>query len=145
MYAESILNKKAPVLVVEKWISDIPDTKGKFVLIDFWATWCTTYNLVIPQLNQFKTEFENDLIIIGISDESKRKVDKLIEPKIEYYSAIDSRRKSNKLLKLKALPHCIIIDPYGIVRWEGDPLLKGFELTSDVIKDIIKKYKNPKN
>ena len=60
MYAESILNKKAPVLVVEKWISDIPDTKGKFVLIDFWATWCTTYNLVIPQLNLFKTEFEND-------------------------------------------------------------------------------------
>lgn len=38
MYPEPILNKKAPVLVVEKWISDLPDTKGKFVQIDFWAS-----------------------------------------------------------------------------------------------------------
>ena len=40
MWAQSYLGRKAPELVVEKWLSKEPDRKGKFVLIDFWATWC---------------------------------------------------------------------------------------------------------
>ncbi|MEI7939168.1 MAG: thioredoxin domain-containing protein, partial [Verrucomicrobiota bacterium] len=40
IWAKSFLNQKAPELVVEKWLTKEPDRKGKFVLIDFWATWC---------------------------------------------------------------------------------------------------------
>ena len=40
LYAKSFLGQPAPVLVAEKWLTDPPDTQGKFVLIDFWATWC---------------------------------------------------------------------------------------------------------
>ncbi|GGF27162.1 TlpA family protein disulfide reductase [Flavobacterium limi] len=92
LWAKSVINQKAPKLVVEKWLSDKPDTKGKFVLIDFWATWCGPCKRAIPELNHFKTEFENDLIVIGISDETKEVVNALPTPKIEYYSAIDTKR-----------------------------------------------------
>ena len=142
LWAKSIINQKAPKLVVEKWLSDKPDTKGKFVLIDFWATWCGPCKMAIPKLNQFKTEFENDLIIIGISDETQEKIQSLANPKIEYYSAIDTQRKTYNTLEIKGIPHCILIDPDGIVRWEGYPILTGFELTSKVIKDIIDNYKS---
>ena len=40
MWAKSFLYAKAPELVVEKWLTDKPDTKGKYVLIEYWATWC---------------------------------------------------------------------------------------------------------
>ena len=40
LWAKSFLNEKAPELTVETWISKKPDTEGKFVIIDFWATWC---------------------------------------------------------------------------------------------------------
>ena len=40
LWAKSVLNQKGPDLVVEKWLTSQPETKGKFVLIDFWATWC---------------------------------------------------------------------------------------------------------
>ena len=35
----------------------------------------------------------------------------------------------------------ILIDPKGIVRWEGFPFLQGHELTAEVIEKIMKKYK----
>jgi cytochrome c biogenesis protein CcmG/thiol:disulfide interchange protein DsbE len=142
MWAKSIINQKAPELVVEKWLSEKPETKGKFVLIDFWATWCGPCKMAIPKLNQFKTEFANDLVVIGISDESEAVVNALTEPKINYYSAIDTHNIVYNKLEIQGIPHCILIDPDGVVRWEGYPLLTGFMLTSNVIKDIIDQYKS---
>ena len=142
LWAKSVINQKAPKLVVEKWLTEKPDTKGKFVLIDFWATWCGPCRRAIPDLNKFKTEFEKDLIVIGISDETQEKVKSLNFLNIEYYSAIDTERRMYNSLEIKGIPHCILIDPEGIVRWEGYPTLTNFELTSEVIKSIIERY-NP--
>lgn len=142
LWAKSIINQKAPKLVVEKWLSEKPETKGKFVLIDFWATWCGPCKRAIPELNRFKSEFATDLIVIGISDESKAEVNALTDPKIEYYSAIDTQKKMYNTLEIQGIPHCLLIDPDGIVRWEGYPILTGFMLTSKVIQDIIDNYKS---
>ncbi|MHB1146844.1 MAG: TlpA family protein disulfide reductase [Lutibacter sp.] len=139
LWAKSFINEKAPILVVDKWLSDQPYTTGKFVLIDFWATWCGPCRETIPEFNSFQKEFKDKLIVIGISDEPADKVIKQINPKIEYYNAIDAQMRLKNLLGVSGIPHCILIDPSGIVRWEGYPLLEGFELTSKIIKDIIEK------
>jgi len=140
LWAKSILNEKAPTLIVEKWLSDKPAIEAKFVLIDFWATWCGPCRKAIPDLNSFQKEFKDDLIVIGISDEVASKVKKQKEPTIDYYNAIDRKQRLKNALEVRGIPHCIIIDPSGIVRWEGFPFLKGHELTSQVIKNIIKKH-----
>src|SRR6266699_554221 len=90
LWAKSFLNQKAPPLVVEKWLSKEPDRKGKFVLIDFWATWCGPCRKAIPELNSFHKKFGEKLIVIGVSDEAEEKVRGFKEPNIEYFSAIDT-------------------------------------------------------
>ena len=40
LWAKSFLNKKAPELNIQQWVSEKPNTEGKFILIDFWGTWC---------------------------------------------------------------------------------------------------------
>ncbi|MEE1946956.1 TlpA disulfide reductase family protein [Pedobacter sp. KR3-3] len=142
LWAKSVLNEKAPDLVVEKWLSKQPDTKGKFVLIDFWATWCGPCRKYIPMLNDFQQKYGDKLAVIGISDETEDRVKAFKDPKITYAEAIDTKRTLYSQLEVKGIPHVIIIDPKGIVRWEGFPLLGNFELTEKVLTDLMEKYKN---
>lgn len=142
LWAKSILNEKAPKLTVQQWISEKPDLKGKFVLIDFWATWCGPCRAYIPTLNDLQKKYADQLVIIGVSDEPKEKVEAFNNPKITYSEAIDAEGTVKNFLEVKGIPHAILIDPKGIVRWEGFPLLNGFELTETVVKDLINKYKN---
>jgi thiol-disulfide isomerase/thioredoxin len=142
LWARSFLDKKMPEFVVEKWLNGEPDHRGKFVLIDFWATWCGPCREAIPELNRFQAEFGDHLVVIGITDEPEAVVRKMVDPKIEYTVAIDTQSRTKKAMEVTGIPHILIIDPRGIVRWEGFPFLPGYELTDKVVADIINKYSN---
>lgn len=140
MYGKSFYHQKAPELVVEKWLSEEPKTAGKFVLIDFWATWCGPCKRSIPQFNEWHNKYKDRMVVIGLSDETEQKVLALKEPKKEYYSAIDTQKRLKNIYEVSGIPHVVIIDPKGIVRWQGFPFLGGHELTDAVIDEILKKY-----
>lgn len=140
IWARSLLNQKAPALIVEKWLSAQPNTKGKFVLIDFWATWCPPCRRAIPELNGYHKMFGDKLVVIGISDETEAAVRKLAEPKIEYFTAIDTLARTKDAVAVSGIPHVLIIDPEGFVRWEGFPFLEGYELNAKVVADLIARY-----
>src|SRR5438874_6947227 len=140
LWAKSLINQKAPELFVEKWLSKEPDRKGKFVLIDFWATWCGPCRRAIPELNAIHKTFGDKLVVIGLSDESEDKIRAMTNPKIDYFVATDTRARMKKQVQVQGIPHVIIMDPHGIVRWEGYPLQQGYELTPAVVKDVLQKY-----
>ncbi len=81
MYGKSFYHQKAPEFVVEKWLSDVPDMKGKFIMIDFWATWCGPCKRSIPQINEWYNKYKDRMVVIGVSDEPEAKVLALKEPK----------------------------------------------------------------
>lgn len=138
IWAASWLWAEAPKLVVEKWLGPEPDRKGKFVLIEFWATWCRPCRLSIPKLNEFHRRFADDLVVIGITDEDEAAVRKMIEPRIEFPLAIDTKARMKDRLSVMGIPHAILIEPGGFVVWEGFPLLEGHELTAEKLAAYIK-------
>jgi thiol-disulfide isomerase/thioredoxin len=140
LWAKSYLNQKAPELIVEKWLSEKPEWKGKFLLVDFWATWCGPCLKAIPELNRFHEQFGKQMVVVGLSDEQASKVASMKQPHIEYYSAIDTQKRMKKEVEVKGIPHVMIIDPQGIVRWEGFPFLSGHELTEEVVKNLLRKH-----
>jgi len=142
LWASSILNQKAPELVVEKWLTAKPKTEGKFVLIDFWATWCGPCIRYIPTLNSFHEKFSDKLAIIGLSDEPAEDVEAFKIHKIQYAEAIDTKATLKNTLKVTGVPHIILINPKGIVIWEGFPSLEDHKLTEEVLKALLEKYKS---
>ncbi len=142
LWAHSWLWAKAPEFVVEKWLTDKPETKGKYVLIEFWATWCGPCRRSIPLLNGFHKKYGDEIIVIGICEEGEEQVRKLNEkhpqtPKIEFYSAVDTKKRMKDELGVWGIPHVIILEPDGYVIWEGFPLQIGYELTNEIIERIL--------
>lgn len=137
LWARSCLWAEAPKLVVEKWLTDAPDTRGKYVLVEFWATWCPPCRRSIALLNAFHEKFGKGLVVIGISDETEEAVRKLKDPAIRYYSAVDTQARMKNELGVFGIPHVIVVEPGGCVVWEGFPLLKGHELTETTIEKIL--------
>jgi hypothetical protein len=63
----------------------------------------------------------------------------MTDPRIDYNIASDTQARTSRILDLKGIPHVLIIDPQGIIRWEGNPFLQGYELNAKVVADIISK------
>jgi cytochrome c biogenesis protein CcmG/thiol:disulfide interchange protein DsbE len=121
IYAKSILNQPSPQVVAEKWLTEAPDARGKFVIVDIWATWCGPCRRSIPHLNQLYAKYKDRLVVVGISDEPEQNIRNMAEPRIDYAVASDTQARVARALEVKGIPHAILIDPKGIVRFEGMP------------------------
>lgn len=131
--------KTAPKLIVEKWLSgNAPDTKGKVVLIDFWATWCPPCRGLIPELNAWQKKYGDDLVIIGISDEKPEVIQNFMKKtKMAYNVAVDTKETTMKTVDVTGVPHVLVITPDHIVRWQGFPDGDEEKLTDKILQQII--------
>jgi cytochrome c biogenesis protein CcmG, thiol:disulfide interchange protein DsbE len=137
IYARSVLGQRPPPFAVEQWLTPKPDAKGKFIMIVFWATTSDACGQTIPQLNAMFEKFHDRLAIIGITAESAAVVRSMAYPRIEFASAIDTQAHMALALNITAVPHCILVDPHAIVRYEGMP---GY-LDEERLEHFLTKYR----
>lgn len=143
LYAKNdFRGRKAPELVVEKWLTAKPETKGKVLIVDFWATWCGPCRALIPKLNQWQAKFKSDVVIVGISDEPEATVEDFkASNEIAYAEAIDTRKRMSNAIGVQGIPHVLVITPDGIVRWQGFPGSKEDPLDEAKVATIVKAWK----
>ncbi len=139
LYADDWRGKKAPEFEFGKILNGpLPDLKGKVVMIDFWATWCPPCRELIPEANKFAKQFKNDLVIIGVSDESEKVLSAFMKKtSFDYLVSSEPKNVMGELMKVKGIPHVMIITPDGIVRWQGFPGSDEDPLTAAKIAQII--------
>jgi thiol-disulfide isomerase/thioredoxin len=137
-HAKSFRGQSPPQIFVSEWLTPAPNVEGKFVLVDFWATWCAPCRESIPHLNALAAKFKNDLVVIGLGNESPEEIQKMAGPRMQYSVGTDREARTMTTMKVEAIPHAILIDPKGIVRFEGNP---GY-LTEAALQKFVSKYGN---
>ena len=138
--AKPLLNLRAPEVLVKQWLTEQPDLAGKMVLIDFWATWCGPCKVAIPELNELHRKFGDRLVVIGLSSESVDDVRYMSSPPINYYMGVDPSGITMREFGVQGIPNVFIIDPRGIVRWQGVPIDPTDRLTEDKVAELLDTY-----
>lgn len=118
--------KPMPALDPSEWINGAvtpADMKGKVVVVDFYATWCGPCMAAIPHNNELLKKYKDrGLIIVGIctSSRGQEKMAAVARDKgIQYPTARDAMRKSEKAWQVHYYPTYAVVDRKGIVRVVG--------------------------
>lgn len=93
--------------------------KGKAILLDFWATWCSPCISYFPKIDSLKKKFANDLIIVGVSYEKQEVVSKFLDTYKKNFgialSSITEDKELKKMFPHLQIPHYIWINKKGII------------------------------
>ena len=91
--------------------------KGKWVLINFWATWCPPCLEEIPEFSALYNDRKNkDLMIIGVAvdyDDSKQVEQFAKKLNLSYPLVMGDDDITQQFGKVSALPVSILYDPKG--------------------------------
>jgi len=100
----------------------LSDYKGKYVLIDFWASWCPDCRKLTPSLinlyNQYK---DKNIAFIGVSFDTDKTVlqSYLDKEKVEWTQVSELKKWKTTTISpkygIKWIPTVYIIDPEGNV------------------------------
>lgn len=107
--------------------------KGKWVLVDFWATWCGPCRAEIPYLKAaYKRYASKGLVIYSVSlDRNAENWASFVEEKrLKWINVIDDGTASD-IYKIKYLPTIFLISPDGRIVANG---LRGEKIEETVSK-----------
>lgn len=94
----------------------LADYKGKWVLVNFWATWCPPCLEEIPDLVALHEDSKNNLIVIGIALEYKNPKQVLEfadQMMISYPIVLGNHAMASQIGPVRGLPMTYLYSPQG--------------------------------
>ena len=116
------------------------DLRGRVVLLDFWATWCTPCLAEIPTLREAQRRFGDRLAIVGVSIDVQDRasfIAWLRRQEIDWPQVFDGRGWTSPTVvpfELTRIPFSVLVDTDGRVvgvDLRGKRLLRSLDVLLD--------------
>ena len=103
-------------------VHSLKEFRGKYVVLDFWATWCPDCRAETPAMLALYDKYASDKVVfVGISfDTNREKLEYyLLENQIKWLQLCDFRPKKESPVaekyKIRWIPSLYLVDPEGRV------------------------------
>ncbi|MCG8410037.1 MAG: AhpC/TSA family protein [Bacteroidales bacterium] len=115
-------DKSVPLFTLQTYDGkkfSLSDLKGKYVLIDFWASWCSPCRAAIPHLKSLYKKFKDknfEIVSVSIDGNKKAWEKACKKEKLPWISVIDDKSEKGKVAEkynVDAIPKVVLLDPEG--------------------------------
>lgn len=116
---------------------DLDTYRGKWVVVNYWATWCPPCLEEIPELILFHDAHkDDDAVVVGISmDEAPvTTLSRFVEENMMSYPIVQMRDDMPIIGNVPGLPTTYMIDPTG-----NTVAMKVGQVTNEMLESFLKK------
>lgn len=99
-------------------LAEVQKTKGQYIYIDYWASWCGPCRQSFPWMNALQAKLgSKGLKVVAVNVDAKRAdADKfLTHTPAQFTIAYDPQGESAKKLAIKTMPTSMLVSPEGRV------------------------------
>ncbi|TBN04691.1 TlpA family protein disulfide reductase [Hyunsoonleella flava] len=89
------------------------DTKGKVVLINFWATWCPPCIAEMPSMDKLYADYSNKIEFLFVSDEKQEVIKKFLNKNEYNFNVYKPVTKYPEVFDVGGIPRTFLIDTNG--------------------------------
>ncbi|TXE07061.1 TlpA family protein disulfide reductase [Seonamhaeicola algicola] len=96
-------------------IFNFETTKGKIVLVNFWATWCPPCIAEMTSMQKLYKDYKDKVTFVFVSDESFNVVNPFLEKNNYTFKVYQPVTNYNNIFKVSSIPKTFLINQKGNV------------------------------